>query len=379
MTGGMFLLQGNDDLIELTEQQYDSEHVLQSLLAKYPNLLASDRLGTMPRRWLLVSREAAIPSEEGAGGRWSVDHLFLDQDAIPTLVEVKRSTDTRIRREVVGQMLDYAANAMVYWRADRLRATFEANCEAAGQDPEGLVQSLVGPEEMSEGFWDRVQTNLSAGKVRLLFVADEIPTELRRVIEFLNVQMSPAEVLGVEIRQYAGQNLKTLVPSVIGQTTEAQQRKTVGPSVPRRGDWSWDAYAAELHVSAQKIEVGRTLFAAVEAVIGERQLPWTPVFRQGYVAFQRAGGYNAVLVDVWWSRLPVLAIKLPRSPAELGLTSPYPALQEIWNPNEKQWGWLIPSVTEIPDVRLAIDLTVPYQPASGPMVIPNPENFSRLG
>jgi len=38
----------------------------------------------------------------------------LDQDAIPTIVEVKRSTDTRIRREVVGQMLGYAANAVVY-------------------------------------------------------------------------------------------------------------------------------------------------------------------------------------------------------------------------------------------------------------------------
>jgi hypothetical protein len=29
------------------------------------------------------------------GGRWSVDHLFLDQDAVPTIVEVKRSTDPR--------------------------------------------------------------------------------------------------------------------------------------------------------------------------------------------------------------------------------------------------------------------------------------------
>ena len=33
----------------------------------------------------------------------------LDQDAIPTLVKVERSSDTRVRCEVVGQMLDYAA------------------------------------------------------------------------------------------------------------------------------------------------------------------------------------------------------------------------------------------------------------------------------
>jgi hypothetical protein len=65
----------------------------------------------------------------GSGNRWSVDHLFLDQDAVPTIVEVKRSTDTRIRREVVGQMLDYAANAVVYWPVEAIRAEFEANQE----------------------------------------------------------------------------------------------------------------------------------------------------------------------------------------------------------------------------------------------------------
>ena len=53
-----------------------------------------------------------------------MDHLFLDQDSIPTIVEVKRSTDTRIRREVVGQLLDYAANAVVYWPVERLQAQF---------------------------------------------------------------------------------------------------------------------------------------------------------------------------------------------------------------------------------------------------------------
>ena len=72
-----------------------------------------------------------------------------------------------------------------------------------------------------EGFWQKVKTNLQAGKVRLIFVADEIPTETRRVVEFLNGQMDPAEVLAVQIKQYAGQGMKTLVPRVIGQTAEA--------------------------------------------------------------------------------------------------------------------------------------------------------------
>jgi len=48
---------------------------------------------------------------------------------------------------------------------------------------------------------------------------------LRRIVEFLNRQMRPAEVLAVELRQYEGQGLKTLVPIVLGQTQDAIQKK----------------------------------------------------------------------------------------------------------------------------------------------------------
>lgn len=156
-----------------------------------------------------------LASEEDGAGRWSVDHLFLDQDAIPTIVEVKRSTDTRIRREVVGQMLDYAANAVVYWPVEGLRAQFEAGREDHEQ---ALTELLEDTEVSPEEFWQKVKTNLQAGKVRLIFVSDEIPTQLRCIVEFLNQQMDPAEVLAVEIKQYVSKDekLKTLVPRVIG-------------------------------------------------------------------------------------------------------------------------------------------------------------------
>ncbi len=114
MSDVIFLLRG-DELVEMRQQPYDSESVLQTLLEKYPHLLAGEQIAERPLRWLLIKREAGVPAHEGGGGRWSLDHLFVDQDAVPTLVEVKRSDDTRIRREVVGQMLDYAANGIVYW------------------------------------------------------------------------------------------------------------------------------------------------------------------------------------------------------------------------------------------------------------------------
>lgn len=133
MSGGIFLLRGEDDLVPMREAPYDSEDILQELLARFPDLLAGDQLPrSEARRWILIARESALPDSEDAGGRWSVDHLFLDQDAVPTLVEVKRSSDTRIRREVVGQLIDYAANAVIYWPIEMLRVSFESRLEREG-------------------------------------------------------------------------------------------------------------------------------------------------------------------------------------------------------------------------------------------------------
>jgi hypothetical protein len=238
MGGGVFLIQEDGKLVEMREQPYDSEALLQELLAKYPNLLAGDQMdGTEARRWLLVSREMAIPGEEDGGGRWTLDHLFLDQDAIPTLVEVKRGSDTRIRREVVGQMLDYAANAVLNWPVETIRAKFEKTCELQGLDPSNELARLLGDEGDGESFWQNTKTNLQAGRVRLVFVADEIPSELRRVVEFLNEQMDPAEVLAVEVKQYIGQGrMKTLVPRLIGQTIRGGTARKPSSKAPAEVD-----------------------------------------------------------------------------------------------------------------------------------------------
>jgi hypothetical protein len=219
MQGNIFLLHDHGELIPMQGADYDSESLLQQLLAGYPDLLAGDQIDPEnPRRWLLVRREMPIPGRDQGAGRWSVDHLFLDQEAIPTLIEVKRSSDTRIRREVIGQMLDYAANAVAYWPLESIQAEFRRTCEAEGVDPDDEIAELLGDDGEPQAFWQQVKTNLQAGRLRLVFVADDIPRELRRVIEFLGQQMEPTQVIGLEVKQYVGPGMKTLVPRVVGRT-----------------------------------------------------------------------------------------------------------------------------------------------------------------
>lgn len=74
-----------------------------------------------------------------------------------------------------------------------------------------------------------MKTNLEAGRIRLVFVADRIPSSLLRIVEFMNGQMDPCEVLAVELRQYLHQSgddtIRTLVPRVHGRTITQPTRK----------------------------------------------------------------------------------------------------------------------------------------------------------
>lgn len=229
MAGTIFWKKENGELLELCEMPYDSENVFQELIEKNPKILAGDQIDPNdPCRWVLLSREMGIPSAVNGGNQWFLDHLFVDHKGIPTLVEVKRSTDTRIRREVVGQMLEYAANATEYWNVEDLERLYEASGRT-------LANELGFDEEQQEDFWENVKNNLKSGKIRLLFVADTIPQTLLRMIEFLNDQMTNTEVLGLEIKQYrSGNDRQLFVPRIVGRTVQ-------GAEVKRAGNIRWDA------------------------------------------------------------------------------------------------------------------------------------------
>ena len=161
----------------MNEQEYDSEKILQELLQKYHNLLAGDQIDEVsPRRWILIAREFQIPDEKYSGGRWAVDHLFLDQDGIPTLVEVKRSSDSRIRREVIGQMMEYAANAVVYWTVEQIQSIFEAKCESESLTPEIELKQRLQLEIDYDVYWQKVKSNFQIGKISI-YPADMVLKE----------------------------------------------------------------------------------------------------------------------------------------------------------------------------------------------------------
>lgn len=252
---GIFLWPSGGQMVEMSPQAFDQESDLQRLIADHPGLLAGGQMASQPRRWILVRREAGVPYEEGAADKWFLDHLFIDQDAIPTFVEVKRASSTQLRRDVVAQGLDYVSSAALHWDAERLRSWFEATCQSREQDPDVVLSELltVDEEEDTEPFWSRVETNLRAKRLRLVFLADRIPGELRRIVEFLNEQMAQTDVLAVEVRKYASPDgHQIFVPRVIGQTSTSEGTK--GP----RPKWNEETFVKALEkLGADIAEIGR--------------------------------------------------------------------------------------------------------------------------
>lgn len=307
--GRIFHLESNGTLSPLDESPFSLEDELQRLLAEYPGLLPGDQIDPdEPRRFLLVDREVTVA---GDATSWYLDHLFVDQDGMPTLVEVKRGSNPELRRKVIGQMLDYAANAQLGWPPGDLRSRFEERCRRESADSSSAVRSALGDEIDPDSLWRAVDDHLRRRELRLLFVTDRMVPELRRVVEFLNEQMDSVEVLALEIRQYLGGGHKTLVPTLFGRTLAAEEKKS--PSGGRGEPWT----AARFFAALEKNK------GPEECAIARELLDWS----------------SAQGAEIWWGRGRQMGsfgpVFLPSGPRV------YPFVVWTYGQVELQFQWLV--------------------------------------
>ncbi len=250
-----------------------SEDFMQKLVAAHPELIA-DQDGSL----LLIRREQPITDREDGSGRWSLDHLFVTRTGVPVLVELKRAVDTRLRREVIDQMLDYAANGTAYWQGGRIAESYAATMTEQGRDADAELATFLAGTLEAEDFWQQVDANFSAGRIKMVFVADTIPRELARIVEFLNEQMK-ADVRAVELSWFESDGgVTALTPRIIGETERAQNEKVLRGTLPpiTRDAWIQEHLAkfgkatitgAEVYVSMIEEMGGRATVASTQGSI----------------------------------------------------------------------------------------------------------------
>jgi hypothetical protein len=166
----------------------------------------------------LIAREVPMPD----GGR--VDILAIDADGVITVCECKLQTNAGIRREVVGQVLEYAANLNgMSFREFRARV----ETRLSGGDLIDSMAERAGEDWDGEVWLDQVSSRLETGTFRLVVAVDKMAPTLKQTVLYLNGH-SPLPVLAVELQRGRYGTTEVLVPTVFAE--EQARRKVPTPS-----------------------------------------------------------------------------------------------------------------------------------------------------
>jgi hypothetical protein len=205
------------------------EATLRDLIADHPGLLPVHDLDPSYGRLVTVTKELSIP---GVG---FVDVLLTDETGRLVVVECKLWRNPQARREVVGQILDYARELSRYSYEDLQRQVAIAT-HRRGNVLFDLAREAGGVLDEAE-FVDRVSRDLRAGRFLLLVVGDGITEGTRRIGEYLRDQPGLAFTFGlIEMAEYrvasAGDPERTIIqPRVLAQTSLIE-RHVIRSEVP---------------------------------------------------------------------------------------------------------------------------------------------------
>ena len=197
------------------------EHALRDLIYDNPSVLPVRDIDPGYGRLFTVARELNVP---GVG---FIDVLLADEHGRLVVVECKLWRNPQARREVVGQILDYARELSRYGYEDLQRqisiatkrqgnVLYTQACEAGGTLDEAR-------------FVDRVSRDLAAGRFLLLIAGDGITEGTRRIGEYLRAQPGLAfEFALIEFAEYrvedaSGETRTIIQPRVLAQTVTIER------------------------------------------------------------------------------------------------------------------------------------------------------------
>ncbi len=230
MASSLFHLDRQGALHPLREAGYASDTELQDLVALHPALLGGDP--EAGGGWFAIARKGAPPEGASDSPRWSVDHLFLAKDGVPTLAQTLRTADKPALGDLFGQILYYAANGGDWWPEDGLRSAFAAKHATADRDGVEALRDFIGKDADTDAFWSDVRANLAAGRIRMVFVVDSVQADLARMVDFLNAQLRDAEVWILEVSQHQGPSGQLLQTTIVGRRGEGRAPASAGARAP---------------------------------------------------------------------------------------------------------------------------------------------------
>lgn len=198
---------------------------LQALLFQHPELIPLTQIEPGSGQFVPVVRELTIPKP---GGGVYLDLFGVTPFGRPVLIECKLWRNPQARREVVAQILEYAALLRRWSYADltaRLKARLPSDL-ASHQNPLYEIARRHGSPLNESVFTDSVATNLRHGDFHLIIGGDGIREDMIAIAEHIRDQ--GARLALVEFQRWSDGNGNTVVvPHIPFRTQVVRQRLLV--------------------------------------------------------------------------------------------------------------------------------------------------------
>ncbi len=198
-----------------------NEEWLQARLFEHPEILPFDELRIGTAKAIPVCRELPLSRKSGT--------VFLDLFSVTDegrllLVECKLWRNPQARREVVAQIIEYAALLRRLSYAD-LTARLKASLNWTGQNPLFDHYHSNGGSLSEIAFTDAVAANLKSGDFQLIIAGDGIREDMKAISELLRDQ--GASLALVEFQLWQNSKGHTLLVPFVPFRTEVMRQRIV--------------------------------------------------------------------------------------------------------------------------------------------------------
>jgi hypothetical protein len=202
------------------------EKWLQSFLFANPTIVPIDQIDPGATTFIPVCRELTLPKE---GAPVFLDLFGFTATGRPVLIECKLWRNPQARREVVAQILEYAA-LLQQWSYADLTARVAARLGQGGPNVLFDIVKASQPQADEARFVDTVSTCLLAGDFDLIIAGDGIRTDLHAVANYLKLRSGLAARLAlVEFQVWSDPTgVKVILPSIVVRTEVVTHTVFVG-------------------------------------------------------------------------------------------------------------------------------------------------------
>ncbi len=269
-----------------------------------------------------------------------IDNFMVTASGLPVLVECKLWRNPEGRREVVGQILDYAKE-LSRWSSSDLQREVSKNLKRPGNALLELVRE-AGHDVDEIAFNDALTLNLRRGRFLLLIVGDGIREGVEAIAEYLQAHAGLHFTLGlVELPIYlAPDGQRLIAPRVLARTALITREVVSVPHGMRLRDDNHEEVESAQAISPDeeaRVSFMRELLAGLTLDDPEQRIP--ALSPKGWVAFYLPAPAASCYISILFKRAQrQVGLRLTSDTGTIGEAAIARVVAEDWSKIEGELG-----------------------------------------